>query len=223
MKLKDLGEFGLIERFSEKYFSESLSDGFLGIGDDCAVIPALGGDFLVSTDLLTENVHFIKDEIGGEMLGKKSLAVNLSDLAASGATPVASFLSIAIPPETDTEFLDLFFKGYAFWSKKFNCPLLGGDTTKSAGGLTINVTVIGKAKNKKLRSGAKPGDVICVTGFLGDSAAGLEFVIDPKKKRDKNAEYFISRHHNPEPRISEGKFLADFQSVHAMMDISVLD
>ena len=118
MKLKDIGEFGLIESFSKKYFSEKLSNGFLGIGDDCAVIPAFGGDFLVSTDLLTENVHFIKDEIGGELLGKKSLAVNLSDLAASGATPVASFLSIAIPPETDTEFLDAFFKGYAFWSKK---------------------------------------------------------------------------------------------------------
>jgi len=220
MKLKDIGEFGLIESFSKKYFSEKLSNGFLGIGDDCAVIPAFGGDFLVSTDLLTENVHFIKDEIGGELLGKKSLAVNLSDLAASGATPVASFLSIAIPMETDTDFLDDFFKGYAFWSKKFNCPLLGGDTTKSLSGLTINVTVIGRAVNKKFRSGAKPGDVVCVTGFLGDSAAGLEFVTNPEKPRNKTSEYFISRHHNPEPRIFEGQFLAEFQGVHAMMDIS---
>jgi thiamine-monophosphate kinase len=221
MKLSDIGEFGLIERFSKKYFSESLPSGYVGIGDDCAVIPFnKGGEMLVSTDLLVENVHFIRSEIGGMLLGRKSLAVNLSDLASSGAKPCASFLSIAVPDDTDVEFLDSFFKGYSDLSSEYGCPLLGGDTTKSPEFLTINVTVIGTSEHRKLRSMAKPGDIICVTGFLGDSAAGLDFVKNPSKKRDKNAEYFISRHHSPVPRVGEGRFLASFDGVHAMMDIS---
>ncbi|MBQ3688883.1 MAG: thiamine-phosphate kinase [Bacteroidales bacterium] len=223
MLLNELGEFGFIERFSEKYFHKPLKDGFLGIGDDCAVLPEdAKRETLVSTDLLIENVHFIKDEIGGFQLGKKSLAVNLSDLAASGAEPCASFLSLGLPKNTSVEFMDEFFKGYAFLSEKYNCPLLGGDTTKSPENLVINVTVLGKAKKnaKKLRSMAKPGDVICVTGYLGNSAAGLEFLLNKNLKRDENARYLIDYHHNPQPRVFEGMFLASLEGVNAMTDIS---
>jgi len=226
MKLKDIGEFALIENFSKKFFSKPLPKGFVGIGDDCAYIPSeslsKGESIAVSCDMLQENVHFIKDEIGGENLGKKSLAVNLSDLASSGATPLGSFLSVALPEDIEEDFLNNFFKGYAFMSEKYGCPLLGGDTVKSLNGITINVTVLGKVnrENVKLRKNAQPGDFVCVTGFLGDSACGLDFVKMEKNHRPKEADYFISCHHNPNPRLEEGKFLSQFSCVNSMMDIS---
>jgi thiamine-monophosphate kinase len=221
MILKDIGEFGFIDRFKGN-FTKNLPAGMQGIGDDCAVIPSESYDYVVTTDMLVEDVHFITKEIGGYQLGKKSLAVNLSDIAAEAGEPVGSFLSLAVPSTVSVEFLDEFMKGYAYFTEKYNCPLLGGDTTKSLGPLVINVTVIGRvSKGKfKTRSSAQKGDFICVTGPLGDSGAGLDFLLNPSLNRNDNALELIHRHHNPEPRIPEGMFFASRPEVHAMMDIS---
>ncbi len=221
-KIKDIGEFGLIRRIGE-LTSHSLPSGFTGIGDDCAIIPgSLGAQYAVSTDLLVEGVHFVKSEIGGRDLGYKSLAVNLSDLAAAGATPCGAFLSLALPEDTDVEFVDEFSKGFDEISKAYGCPLLGGDTTGSKSGIVVNVCVIGhRGKNATVsRSGSKPGDIICVTGALGDSGAGLEYVLNPALERDEIAVELIKRHHRPVPRVEEGKFLAQRPEAHSMMDIS---
>lgn len=217
MKLKEIGEFGFIERV-KPLFSDLVQANQMGIGDDCALISANEReDFLFTTDMLMEDVHFLRNAITPEELGYKSLAVNLSDIAAMGGTPVASFLSIAVPSDLDVEYLDAFMNGYRKLSAKYNIPLLGGDTTKSLKHLAINVSVIGKCPKGQAckRNMAKEGDLICVTGYLGDSAGGLQAILN-----QIDNVYLMRKHNLPEPRIREGIFLAQSGAVHAMMDIS---
>lgn len=221
MKIHEIGEFGFIERF-KSWFEALTPAGVIGIGDDCAVIPANEKeDWVITTDLLMEGVHFLKDAISPFQLGYKSLAVNLSDIAAMGATPVGSFLSMAISLETEVEYLDDFMQGYRELSQKYNTPLLGGDTTKSMRHLAINVCVVGKCDKGqvKRRNTAMADDRVCVTGFLGDSAGGLQVLLNKLPKTEEHA-YLLTRHHLPEPRLDEGRFLSSFSAVHAMMDIS---
>lgn len=221
MKLKEIGEFGFIERFTPD-FKALLSQKVLGIGDDCAILPMDGtSDLLITTDMLIEDVHFLRDNITPGQLGYKSVAVNLSDIAAMGGTPLGTFLSIAIPPGIDVEYLDKFMKGYHDISEKYTTPLLGGDTTKSVKHLAINVCAIGKCpKGKaKLRRTAQSGDLICVTGNLGDSAGGLRAILE-KVEPSAEIEYLLQHHYLPEPRINEGRTLISFSGVHAMIDIS---
>jgi thiamine-monophosphate kinase len=222
MKIEEIGgEFGFIDRF-KPWFEELIPDRFTGIGDDCSVIPVNDrDDWIITTDMLVEDVHFILQAISSRQLGYKSLAVNLSDIAAMGGEPVGSFLSLAIPKETDVEYLDSFLKGYLELSEKYNIPLLGGDTTKSLKHLTINVCVIGKCERGKAkrRNMAMTHDIICVTGFLGDSAGGLQILLDKLPETPDN-EYLLTKHHLPEPRLNEGLYLGDLSGVHSMMDIS---
>ncbi len=221
MQLDKLGEFGFIERFSEK-FNTLLPTASIGIGDDCAVISANElEDYVITTDMLIEGVHFLKDKITSFELGYKSLAVNLSDIAAMGAKPVASFLSLGIPTTTQVENLDAFMEGYHSLSEKHNLPLMGGDTTKSLKHLAINVCVIGRCQKgeARLRSMAKVGDLICVTGNLGDSAGGLQVLLQELEDSECN-KTLVKRHHTPTPRIDEGIWLTKYDAVRAMMDIS---
>ena len=221
MKLGEIGEFELIGRIAPLF--PSPADGTLGIGDDCAVLP-LAGELaqLVTTDLLIESVHFRRDWISPEDLGHKSLAVNLSDIAAMGGTPTAAFLSVGFPATLDVTWLDRFFAGIRQLADTAHCPLLGGDTTKSDGQIVINFTVIGTAakENLKCRDGAKAGDVIAVTGFLGDSGAGLRLLQEEAPKDDPHAAHLIEAHHCPHPHLAEGQWLAGHRAVHAMMDLS---
>ncbi len=221
MELKEIGEFGFIERFAPD-FKALLSEKVLGIGDDCAILPMdETSDLLVTTDMLIEDIHFLRDKITPWQLGYKSVAVNLSDIAAMGGTPLGTFFSIAIPPGIDVEYLDEFMKGYHDISDKYATPLYGGDTTKSVKHLAINVCAIGKCpKGKaKLRRNAQSGDLICVSGNLGNSAGGLQTILN-KVETSSDVEYLLQRHNLPEPRIKEGQTLLSFPGVHAMMDIS---
>ncbi len=233
--IQDLGEFGFIERLKPKFANiinstNNEHNNFTGIGDDCAIIPKNESyNTIVTTDMLIEGVHFLKDDISPKELGYKSVAVNLSDIAAMGGKAIATFLSIAIPPNTSIEYLDSFIEGYLAISKQFNVPLMGGDTTSSLKHLVINVAVVGEClkSNTKIRAGAIEGDIICCTGNLGDSAAGLKLILDRhNNKQDINSynkadyNYLINKHYCPTPRLKEGEFLAEFNSVHSMMDIS---
>lgn len=218
MGIGELGEFGLIEEI-RSVFSKTVPEGIYGIGDDCAVIPQKTGlDTLVSTDMLMEGTHFLIEDAKAFELGWKSAAVNLSDLAAMGAKPVGSFLSFALPKELETSWIREFMDGFGEISRRCDCPLLGGDTTSSPDRLCINVTVLGNAPHgkAKLRSTAKIGDKICVTGTLGDSAAGLQLIL----KGEERNEYLLKRHYLPTPRVQEGMYLLETEGVHAMMDIS---
>ena len=221
MLLKEIGEFGFIDRISEKFKGFSIRNA-VGIGDDCAVLP-INHKYanVVTTDMLVENVHFIRSKITPFELGYKTLAVNLSDVAAMGAKPIASFLSIAIPPSIDVEYLDKFFEGYNSLCKKYDVSLLGGDTTRSENNLILNVTVIGRIYQNKarLRCMAKSGDIICVTGYLGDSAGGLKVLLE-NIPLSENEEYLIKCHNIPEPCVNEGIWLANQKGVNAMIDIS---
>lgn len=230
MDLKSLGEFGLIEVIKKNF---KTPEGILGIGDDCAVIPQHDGfETLVSTDMLVEGSHFLIDDIPPYNLGWKSAAVNISDIAAMGGRPTGTFLSIALPCDLKLLNMDEFIRGYRDISEKYSCPLLGGDTTSSPDRLSICVTIIGEcpAGFSRKRSAAQAGDLICVTGFLGDSAGGLQIVLKRQaagkgaensgRHADADTDLLISRHYLPEPRVGEGIELAATEGVHAMMDIS---
>ena len=215
----ELGEFGLVSRIGKRF---SVPRGMTGIGDDCAVIPQKSGmDTLVSTDMLIEGTHFLREDADPYDLGWKSAAVNLSDIAAMGGKPVATFLSLALPAGTDTAWVDAFIDGYRYVSAVLSCPLLGGDTSASPDRICINVTVLGECASGKAmtRRGAMYGDFIYVTGTLGDSAAGLKVILEGKE-RDEDAERLIRRHYRPWPRVKWGQALAGIEGVHAMMDIS---
>lgn len=212
------GEFGFIAGIREMFPSP---DGVLGIGDDCAVIPQNQGyDTLVSTDMLVEGSHFLLDDISSYQLGWKSAASNFSDIAAMGGEAVGSFLSIALPHDLPQGWTDGFLEGYRDISSRYGFPLLGGDTT-SGEKLCISITVLGRMPGGKCikRSGARVGDLVCVTGTLGDSAAGLDAILK-RLERTEDVRYLIERHYLPHPRLDEGRSLALTPGVHAMMDIS---
>lgn len=224
MKMQQLGEFGLIDRIRKM---TSVPDpSWVGIGDDCAVIPlspetggAPASDLLVSTDMLVEGTHFLMEDISPRQLGWKSAAVNISDIAAMGGKPIATFLSLALPKTLPEQWMQEFMEGYNGISEKFGAALLGGDTTCSPDRICINVTVLGTCPRgkAKLRSAARPGDLVCVTGTLGDSAAGLRLILDGQKGA---APRLMDRHYTPTPRVEEGLALSCLPGVHAMMDIS---
>lgn len=230
MDLKEIGEFGLIDRIKA---GTRQQDGIVcgtgepdrairGIGDDCAVIPQRSGkDTLVSTDMLVEGTHFLMGDITPYQLGWKSAAVNLSDIAAMGGKPTAAFLAFALTDSVDTLWTDAFMDGFRCCCDSCGTPLLGGDTTSSKCGLSICVTVLGEcgSGNARLRSVAKPGDLVCVTGNLGDSAGGLEVILRGLE-RTGAAKVLVDRHYHPVPRVTEGLSLASCSGVHAMMDIS---
>lgn len=213
MKISDLGEFGFIDKIAASQRSSELGKA-IGIGDDCAVIPAREGySYVITSDMLIEGKHFLAERITPWELGYKSLGVSLSDIAAMGATPLYSFLSISLPPYLTTEWADSFLEGY----NSFGIPLLGGDTTSAREGtMAISVTVIGECKNEniKYRSGANAGDYIVVTGELGSSAAGF------KALGAEGWETLKATHHLPHIDIKEGIWLGSRSEVTAMMDIS---
>ena len=148
-------EFGFIDHIKE-LFATLPDNGFEGIGDDCAVLPVGEGESLVfTTDMLAEGVHFLRSATSPRELGRKSLAVNLSDVASMGARPVATLLSLSLPTDTAGTWAEEFMVGYRELSEAFGVTLAGGDTTRSAAGITINVTAIGRIADAhiKRRSG----------------------------------------------------------------------
>lgn len=211
------GEFDFIEDI-RRMFASMPNNGFEGIGDDCAVLPIGYDEALVFTsDMLNEDVHFWADKSTPYQVGYKSLMVNVSDVAAMGARPVATLLSLALPQECFGEWSEEFMRGYLDASQKHNVKLVGGDTTSSINDISISVTAIGRAPmaNIKRRSAAKVGDMIFVTGRLGASAIGLRDVANGVLDSE-----FAKIHLMPEARVDEGEWLASHPQVHAMTDIS---
>ena len=196
-----IDEFELIERFFRR---SNQGDPYvaLGAGDDCALLAASRGEqWAVSTDTLIEGVHFFPD-VDPAALGHKSLAVNLSDLAACGATPRCFFLAIALP-RVDEGWLAGFSRGLYALADAHQCVLAGGDTTRSPDGIVVTITAMGTvpAGRALLRSGARIGDDIWVSGDLGDAALGLAFRRGDIELPTSEAEHVIARLERPTPRV----------------------
>ncbi len=216
MKLKEIGEFGLIERISARVRRENGVR--IGIGDDAAAFePTAGLISLVTTDMLVEGIHFDLSLCEPASLGKKALAVNLSDIAAMGGIPRHFLLSLAVPNHINVEFLDAFVEGMLEMGDRFGVTLIGGDTSSVKAGLVISVTMIGEQSPGLIisRSGASPGDLIFVTGTIGDAALGLAML-----KAGVREGPAIARHLDPLPRVREGMMLAEASIPTAMIDIS---
>lgn len=218
MKLNELGEFGFIDLIKRQV---SAPEGVMGIGDDCAILPPTTEQTLLTTDMLIEGIHFLRHEATPRQVGWRSAAVNISDLAAMGSRPLATLLSIALPADVEAEWAEEFVEGYRQVCDRYGAPLIGGDTTSAPKDIAINVVAIGTAAPLAplLRSGARVGDTIFVSGPLGDSGAGLKAILE-HTERAEAVERLIERHHCPIPHVEQGIAIAASGRAHAMMDIS---
>ena len=219
MKLSRLGEFGLIEKV--RHATPKGRGVLLGIGDDAAWVANPPRSSLVTADLLIEGIHFNLKWTSMFDLGYKTLAVNLSDIAAMGGMPAYLILSLGIPPAFDSGDIEEFYRGIRFLAAKHSVALVGGDTN-AAKLLIISACVLGHASHRPIRrSGAKAGDDIYVTGTLGDSALALKFLRSRSLRANRDSvKYLLSRHHRPTPRITAGALLARERLATAMIDVS---
>jgi thiamine-monophosphate kinase len=216
------GEVELIKRLAG-IFGAAPPEVALGIADDCAALDLGGPDYwLWTVDTLVERVHFDLAYISLAQLGRKSLAVNLSDLAAMGGEAHYALLSLGWPPDRDLSGALKFGEGLAACARDFGVAVIGGDTVSSPGGLAIALTVLGRVpKNEMLRrSGAQVGDQIFVTGSLGEAAAGLEILRRNLKLDPTLTEPLIRAHLNPQPQAAAGRLLAREGLATACIDLS---
>ncbi|MGE5584934.1 MAG: thiamine-phosphate kinase [Bacillota bacterium] len=218
------GEFGLIGRTRQR-LGRPGGQVVIGIGDDAAVLEPPAGNLLASVDMLVEGIHFDKRIITPWQLGWKALAVNVSDIAAMGGIPLYALVSIGLDGDVDDTYVDDIYDGMLAVARRFGVELVGGDTVSSPKALVIDVAIIGQADVPVTRAGARPGDLIAVTGCLGASAAGLEWLLRSRRAGGEEpqpswAQELVWAHLEPVPRVREGEALSRSRAVTAMMDIS---
>jgi thiamine-monophosphate kinase len=196
-----------------------------GIGDDAAVIQMPKADeyILLTTDMLMEGIDFRQEWTTPRQLGCKSIAVNISDLAAMGARPRFFTVSLAIPSGTKESWIREFYSGLTESDSSRDALLIGGDLSHSENGIMISITAVGESLNKRVlyRCGGRPGDLIYVTGILGKSAAGLNLLkTGHRRSRVQSQKEALRAHHVPQPRCEAGEWLAQSALVRCMMDLS---
>ncbi len=230
-EISSLGEFGLIDHLVQQNETRQAST-LLSVGDDAAVIDHFGRQTVITTDMLVEGVHFDMMYTPLKHLGYKSVVVNLSDIYAMNATPTHITMSIAISNKFSVEALDEFYEGVYAACDKYNVDLVGGDTTTSLRGFVISVTAIGEVAPNMFvtRSGAKNGDLICVTGDLGGAFLGLQLLEREKRiflenqgiQPDlENKAYTVGRVLKPEARVDIVNWLQENDIIPtAMIDVS---
>ncbi len=213
-----LGEFQLI---AELFAPLAHMPGALGLADDAAVIaPPPRHEVVITTDALVAGVHFLKDDPPA-FVAKKALRVNLSDLAAKGAEAAGYLVALSLPPSIDMDWLTAFADGLKQDQREFGVSLYGGDTTSTPGLLTIAITAFGFVPKGKMirRVGAKPDDLVFVSGTIGDSGAGLALLKDKKQDVSHAVRDFLEhRYREPRPRLALGRSLRDVAS--AALDVS---
>ncbi|HEX3811057.1 MAG TPA: thiamine-phosphate kinase [Rhizomicrobium sp.] len=214
-----LGEFALIaELFAP--LSKAAPGAFNLTDDAAAFTPPPGHDLILTADGLVEGVHFLSDD-PPDAIAKKALRVNLSDLAAKGAVPVGYLLTLAVPLRCDVVWLREFAKGLGEDQAQFAIALFGGDTTRTPGPLTISIQAFGLVPTGKMirRAGAQPGDLVFVTGTIGDSGGGLALLRgETAKLSDEDRNTLIARYRVPQPRVTFGPSLMGLAS--ASIDVS---
>lgn len=222
-------EFQLIRQLQRRFERKS-SSVVTGIGDDAAVVSIPAGDWAVlTTDLLTEGVHFDLRTASPASVGYRSAMANLSDVAAMGAVPRFLLLSIAIPSSLRTTDILALYEGLMTACRAYKVRLIGGDTSASQHGLFLSITLLGTTKRKKvlLRKGARIGDSLYVTGTLGDSLAGLQLLSNShaqgtgtSRLRPADRKFLINRHLRPTARVREGQWLNQTGVVTSAIDVS---
>ncbi|RJX29453.1 MAG: thiamine-phosphate kinase [Dethiobacter sp.] len=226
LRIKDIGEFALIERLVEVLGPAGRGAGqgvIRGIGDDAAVLQNNPGTrLLASCDMLVEGIHFDLSYFTPRQLGWKALVANLSDIAAMGGRPRWALVSLGLKPEMKVSFVEEIYAGIAELAGKFGVTIVGGDTCSSPERLVIDICILGEAYRAEVayRSGAHEGDLILVTGKLGAAAAGLAYLREGGKAAIDGAEELRQAHLKPVPRVKEAAILIHSGMVGAMNDIS---
>lgn len=235
-----MNEFDFIKRIRARAQERGESPGLVrGIGDDAAVLKSFAGtDVVVSTDLLIEDVDFLRDTTRPELLGHKALAVSLSDIAAMGARPRWALLSLGVPNDVwKSGFLDHFYEGFFQLADRYVVKLIGGDLSRTPEKIVIDSMAMGECllEREVFRSGAEPGDQIFVTGLLGNAAAGLRLIergarlhspsrdqapSNESSNDQRSIDDLLLCHLKPEPRVGWGLLLGQNQMATAMIDIS---
>lgn len=223
MKIGELGEFGLIDRVRRLLPAPS-GDVIVGIGDDVAVIAGDGGRvWLATCDVQVEGSHFVRGAISPRDLGAKALAINLSDVAASGGTPRFALASLGLPEELDVEWVDGLYAGLRSQADTFGVCVVGGNMSRTSAGLFIDLFLLGEASREEvvLRSGARPGDRVLVTGSLGDASAGVALLLNGAlSTSEAYARVARARRDAPTPRVREGALIGRSRLATAMADVS---
>ena len=222
MKITEIGEFGLIESIRKDCVTLR-EDVVKGIGDDCAVYRSSPGRvLLLTTDMLVEDAHFLWSSITPFQLGRKAIAVNLSDIAAMGGKPLVTLISLGIPADRAVEDIQELYRGMTDMCGRYAVSIVGGDTVAAHENLIINVSLIGEADEHEVlyRSGARPGDKIYLTGVVGDSGAGLAILKGQITPPESLGSHFIKAHNEPAPQIETGRALGASRLASAMIDLS---
>ena len=220
-------EFGLI-RILQTEVAHPDRQVFKGIGDDSAILKTSASEWtLITTDLLAEGIHFDPALSSFEDIGYRAAIANISDIAAMGGTPRFMLVAIAIPPTCSTGQIQRLYRGMMQAARPYHISLVGGDTSASRRGLFLSITLTGIVKPGQalLRSGARVGDRLYVTGTLGDSHAGLELLTqsaetDHTSMRPVYRRFLLSRHHRPSARVAEGLWLVKHGLASASIDVS---
>lgn len=212
MKIKDIGEFELIDKIAKKPRDKNI---LVGIGDDAAVIKQEKGLQVLTTDCLVEGDHFRREWFSPFQIGMKAVEINISDIASMGAIPKYVLVSFALPNDLEVDFVENIYKGMWKSCDKYNIEIIGGNMTHSEK-IVISITLIGEVDNKNLalRSGAKPGDLIFVSGHLGNGRAGLRIFQEEIKGFENVKKGYL------EPKAQLKTALKLSQYVNSMIDIS---
>lgn len=222
MKISELGEFGLIARLARALPSPT-SDVVVGIGDDVAVLGADGRYLLATCDIQVEGVHFLRDKTTPHQLGRKVVAINVSDIAAMGGAPKYALISLVLPKETEVAFVDELYAGMQAECARWGINIVGGNMAHSPNGIMVDFFLLGETTPQHLlrRAGARVGDAVLVTGTLGDSAAGLALLMHPETPcAEAHRTAVLQRHLTPTPRLHEGQLAARSALATAAIDVS---
>ncbi len=206
----DIGEFGLIRRISDLLNKEGIRSEqvTIGIGDDSAsFLPRPGYELLVTCDCLVEGCHYLPRKISPLDLGRRAMALNISDIGAMGGRPFYALISLGLKAEVLVQDVEEMYRGFLLELRPFGASIIGGNLTKSGNGMFIDITLIGEVEKGKglRRSGAKPGDAILVTGYPGQAAAGLQLLLVSPDNSKILGHPLVKIYNTPSPQGSTGR------------------
>lgn len=223
--LSDIGEFGLIDHIHTLILQEGIKNPgiTLGIGDDTAAIkPREGYEVLITCDCLVEGRHYLPDFITPIDLGRRAMAVNISDIGAMGGLPLYSLVSLGLREDTSIADVESLYRGFLKELNPLNASIIGGNITKTEGFEFIDITVVGEVEQNKLmvRSSAEVGDVILVTGYPGQAGAGLQLLQHSESPQNLHNHPLVRAYNSPKHRAREGNAIAQSAYANAMIDTS---